>query len=321
MTMVDLGDARIVTDSLHKKFGIKSVKEINKETGLSQNVYENLDITGKWKIISTYGIQGTGAHEQNLNQYDNVGKHDYEIRFTSAGSEYYSGTGYLSNNDKKGKGRVPFEAWDITTGERLLIKSSDWFTVKDTTWDQDPKTMNWKMITVFKSGTPYSEPLPDTSGTLNSNNILIYNFVINGELPQDGTIIRIVTFKPLQAGDKFRITTEKAKLSDLLAGKENVNKISVFPNPYFGGNSIKEPGEQNYVRFTGLPTKAVVRIFTLAGLFVRSINKDGINQYVDWNLKTENGTPVASGIYIAYIDMPGIGEKILKLAVIMGKDY
>jgi hypothetical protein len=42
---------------------------------------------------------------------------------------------------------------------------------------------------------------------------------------------------------------------------------------------------------------------------------------MDWNLKTENGASVASGIYIAYIDMPGIGEKILKLAVVMGKDY
>lgn len=320
MVMVDLKDNKLVNDSLHKKYGIKSVREINQGTGLSQNVYENLDVTGKWKIISTYG--NPGAHEQNLNQYDNIGRDDYEIRFTSSGgSEYYSAPGLLSSNDTKGKGRVPFEVWDITTGERLLIKSADWFTVRDSTWSQDPKTKNWKMITVFRGSTPYSEPLPDTSGTLSSNNILIYNFVINGELPQEGTVIRIVTFKPLLSGDKYRITTQKAKLSDLQTGKDNVNKISVFPNPYFGENSIREPGEQNFVRFTGLPTRAVIRIYTLAGLYVRTIEKDGLNQYMDWNLKTENGTSVASGIYIAYVEMPGIGEKILKLAVIMGKQY
>jgi hypothetical protein len=321
MTLVDLGNTRIVSDSLHKKYGIKSVKEINNETGLNQNVYENLDVTGKWKIISTYGLQGAGFHEQNLNYYDYIGRDDFEFRFTSSGSEYYSAPGYLGNNDTKGKGRVPFEVWDITTGERLFIKSADWFSVKDSTWAQDQKTKNWKMITVFKRNIPYSEPLPDTSGILSNNNILIYNFVINGDLPQEGTTIRIVTFKPLFAGDKFRIKPEKAQLSDLQTGKVNINKISVFPNPYFGGNSIREPGEQNYVRFTGLPTKAVVSIYTLAGLYVRSIEKDGLNQYMDWNLKTENGTPVASGIYIAYIEMPGIGEKILKLAVVMGKDY
>jgi len=321
MTMVDLGDTRILKDSLNKKYGIKSVREVNDETGLFQNVYENLDITGKWKIISTYGIQGAGFHEQNLNYYDYIGRDDYEIRFTSGGSEYYSTTGTIGKNTQKGKGRVPFEVWDITTGERLFIRSADWFTKKDSTWSQDPTTKNWKMITVYRGNLPYSEPLPDTSGILSNNNILIYNFVINGDLPQEGTTIRIVTFKPLFAGDKFRITPAKAQLSNTQAGKENINKISVFPNPYFGGNSIREPGEQNYVRFTGLPTKATIRIYTLAGLFVRSIEKDGINQYMDWNLKTENGASVASGIYIAYIDMPGIGEKILKLAVVMGKDY
>jgi hypothetical protein len=321
MVMVYLTDNKLVSDSLHTKYGIKSVREIDKETGLSQNVYENLDNTGKWKIISTYGIQGAGFHEQNLNQYDNIGRDDYEIRFTSGGSEYYSEPGPLGNNSPKGKGRVPFEVWDITTGERLLIKSADWFMVRDSIWSQDPKTKNWKMITVFRGSLPYIEPLPDTSGLLSSNNILIYNIVLNGDLPQEGTVIRIVTFKPVLPGDKYRITTQKAKLADLQAGKENINKISVFPNPYFGENSIREPGEQNYVRFTGLPTKAVIRIYTLAGLYVRSIEKDGLNQYMDWNLKTENGTSVASGIYIAHIEMPGIGEKILKLAVIMGKEY
>ncbi len=314
MTFVDLKDTKILEDSLFSQYAVKSVKEINKETGVSQNVYENLNSTGKWKITSQYG--------KSINSYsDNLGRDDYEIRFTSGGSEYYSGQGILENNDHKGKGRVPFEIWNISTGERLLIKSADWYKVKDSTWSQDPVTKNWKMITAFRSSFPYSEPLPDTSGVVIDSNIILTGFVINGEMPQEGTLIKIETFKPLITGDKYRIKTEKAKLSDLQTGKVNINKITVFPNPYFGGNSIREPGEQNYVRFTGLPTKTTIRIYTLAGLYVRTIEKDALNQYIDWNLRTENGIPVASGIYIAYIEMPGIGEKILKLAVIMGKDY
>ena len=34
--------------------------------------------------------------------------------------------------------------------------------------------------------------------------------------------------------------------------------------------------------------------------------------YQDWDLKNQNGIPVASGLYIIHIDAPGIGEKIVK---------
>jgi hypothetical protein len=36
-----------------------------------------------------------------------------------------------------------------------------------------------------------------------------------------------------------------------------------------------------------------------------------------WDLANEDGLPVASGLYIAYIDMPDLGTtKILKMAIV-----
>lgn len=50
---------------------------------------------------------------------------------------------------------------------------------------------------------------------------------------------------------------------------------------------------------------------------LRTINKDDIDQFLRWDLANTAGLPVASGLYLAYIDLPDLGEtKILKIAVI-----
>jgi len=51
---------------------------------------------------------------------------------------------------------------------------------------------------------------------------------------------------------------------------------------------------------------------------VKTINHVSTNGQFDfWDLQNDNDYPVASGIYIVYVDMPGLGTtKILKLAVI-----
>jgi hypothetical protein len=39
-----------------------------------------------------------------------------------------------------------------------------------------------------------------------------------------------------------------------------------------------------------------------------------------WDLRNTAGIPVASGMYIAHIDVEDVGEKILKLAVFMPEE-
>jgi hypothetical protein len=47
------------------------------------------------------------------------------------------------------------------------------------------------------------------------------------------------------------------------------------------------------------------------------IEKDDASQNVDWDLTNQYALPVASGVYIAHIDLPDLGkEKILKIALI-----
>jgi hypothetical protein len=99
--------------------------------------------------------------------------------------------------------------------------------------------------------------------------------------------------------------------------KTDVEKINVFPNPYYGVNPQELNKYQRFVTFNHLPTKATIRIFNLAGQTVRVLQKDSPEQFYRWDLNNQASLPVASGIYIVYVDMPDLGTtKILKVAIV-----
>ena len=111
--------------------------------------------------------------------------------------------------------------------------------------------------------------------------------------------------------------TAPAPSSSLDLAKQDIEKINVFPNPYYGANSEELNKYNRFVTFSHLPAKATIRIYNLAGVLVKEIEKSSTTQFERWNLANNSGLPVASGLYIAYIDMPDIGKtKILKVAII-----
>jgi hypothetical protein len=56
----------------------------------------------------------------------------------------------------------------------------------------------------------------------------------------------------------------------------------------------------------------------LDGILIRKIIRNEPDQRKSlekWDLRNDSDIPVASGMYIALVDAPGIGTKILKLAI------
>jgi len=106
------------------------------------------------------------------------------------------------------------------------------------------------------------------------------------------------------------------------AAQKDVDKIVVFPNPYYAVNTEEINKYQKFVTFSHLPDKATLRIFNLAGVLVRTIRKDATGQFQRWDLANESGLPVASGVYIAYIEMPDLGTtKIVKFSIIQERQF
>ncbi len=119
------------------------------------------------------------------------------------------------------------------------------------------------------------------------------------------------------ASDVFTFSSTANTSSTSLA-KEDVGNINVFPNPYYGFHSRELSPTNKYVTFSHLPDKATIRIFDLSGVLVKTIDHISTSgQFDTWDLQNDNNLPVASGIYIVYVDMPDLGTtKILKLAII-----
>jgi len=169
--------------------------------------------------------------------------------------------------------------------------------------------------------------LPDNSGRLDDrdfpgNSVFrAGKIVISGDLPAEGTVIRFTTWKPLAPDDIFSVIAVQPNREDFEVAKSSTAEISVFPNPYYGANPLERDKYQRFVRFTNLPTQATIRIFSLAGVYIQRLEKNDDTQWIDWDLRNKDLIPVASGIYIAHIEMPNIGEKILKLAVIIETQY
>ena len=123
-------------------------------------------------------------------------------------------------------------------------------------------------------------------------------------------------------GTVFTFTPATPAIGDQTLAAADVDRVNVFPNPYIGFNPQEANKYQRFVTFTHMPRAAVVRIFNLAGVLVRTLKKDDPTQFFQWDLRNESGFPVGAGMYIAYIDMPDVGKtKTLKLGIIPEQQF
>ena len=155
------------------------------------------------------------------------------------------------------------------------------------------------------------------------NTTWVYFFYQGGaSVWSTGDVMKITIGNTVVAGeDEFEFSVTAETYSEALA-KENVDKINVFPNPYLGVNTAETSRYSHFVTFSHLPPKANIRIFDMSGTLVRTIEKDDPSQFTRWDLQNQNQLPVASGMYIAHIELPGLGEsRILKLAVIQEQQF
>ena len=103
-----------------------------------------------------------------------------------------------------------------------------------------------------------------------------------------------------------------ATKGDALAAEGSLDLINVVPNPYFAYSGYETTQLDNRVRITNLPQKCVINIYTVGGTLVRQYTKDDIKSYVDWDLKNYAGIPIAGGLYLIYVKVDGVGEKVVK---------
>lgn len=139
--------------------------------------------------------------------------------------------------------------------------------------------------------------------------------------PKKGDIYFVKTYKPFEKGDKFKFSTKEAVL-DQRTAQDKLADIYVVPNPYVAYSASEQPGRsptqrgERDLQFRNLPPKCTIRIYTLVGELVQTIEKDDLSSMAHWDLLSNEAQKVAYGVYIYHVDAPGIGEKIGRFAVI-----
>ncbi len=66
------------------------------------------------------------------------------------------------------------------------------------------------------------------------------------------------------------------------------------------------------VKITNLPDVCTIKIYTVNGKLVRTFKKDSPITSVDWDLNNHAGIPIAGGVYLIHVDVPDVGEVVLK---------
>jgi len=124
----------------------------------------------------------------------------------------------------------------------------------------------------------------------------------------------------LESGQFMNRTTRAAHLT---RPPKTLADARVVPNPYHvNARDMQFVGEPDKIMFMNLPPTCTIRIYTESGDLVRSIVHDDGSGDEPWgNLPeehsaTQEGQIISSGIYIALIETPDGGNKILKFVVV-----
>ncbi|OUU15503.1 MAG: hypothetical protein CBC05_10480 [Crocinitomicaceae bacterium TMED45] len=102
------------------------------------------------------------------------------------------------------------------------------------------------------------------------------------------------------------------RVNEVTVLEEMLEEINVVPNPYYAYSQYETNKLDNRVKIVNLPEVCTVRIYNLSGTLIRTYDKADPLTFVDWDLKNEANVPIAGGVYIIHIDVPGVGQAIRK---------
>jgi hypothetical protein len=133
----------------------------------------------------------------------------------------------------------------------------------------------------------------------------------------DGDEFLIIPAKVNSAADTYTFT---ATAPTLTTTEADLNAIKAVPNPfYLYGPYDPSPGNKQ-IYWHHLPQQCTITIYNLSGELMRTLDKNDASALAYWDLLTEKGLPVASGIYIWVVDAPGFGQKVGKMAIFMEQE-
>jgi hypothetical protein len=134
--------------------------------------------------------------------------------------------------------------------------------------------------------------------------------------PGSADTMFVNTLRPFYVGDAYEIST-----ANYLASRStyNLDDVNVVPNPYYL-RAMWDTNEFNrWVNFTHLPSRCTIRIFTISGLLIRTLEHDVADDEGTerWDLLTDENAHCTSGLYVYQVEDAQTGDtKVGKFAIV-----
>lgn len=110
----------------------------------------------------------------------------------------------------------------------------------------------------------------------------------------------------------FNMDDMAAKKGVISSMPSVLDDINIVPNPYYAQSAYEVTNLDNVVKIINLPRDCQVKIFNMSGTLVRSYDKASDQTWIDWDLTNMSAVPIAGGVYIIHVNVPNVGEKVLK---------
>lgn len=123
---------------------------------------------------------------------------------------------------------------------------------------------------------------------------------------------------------EFNLDAFKPSVENKEVAETALDLINVVPNPYYAYSAYETRRFDNIVKVTNVPAKCTITIYSLDGRFIRQYVRDenpgvisgALNEQVvtsvEWDLKNAKGIPVSAGVYLIHVNVPGVGERVIK---------
>ncbi len=217
---------------------------------------------------------------------------------------------------------VDYAFWDLTGPDFVSPTSTE-----PASFSADPAIRESDLIIL-------REPkVGDETGAPTITWRITLNFVAPDRInPREGDVANILTRKPFLRNDVFEFSAVGPK-TVALDPDSLMDRIRVVPNPYVATNQFEALNAfstgrgPRAIKFINLPPQCTLRIFSVNGRLIRSLQlhegsndnltaADLMNGTLTWDLMSDDQLTVSYGVYLYHVEAPGFGEKTGTFAII-----
>ncbi|MEW5925246.1 MAG: T9SS type A sorting domain-containing protein, partial [Candidatus Zixiibacteriota bacterium] len=197
---------------------------------------------------------------------------------------------------------LPFEVWNVTFGYQVLAEIYD--QDFDQVWEPEDRDYIVIVNTPYDGG-PHPEAFPYNHAWFFRISDTDTNIAVGDVLTVEGAPVN-------GADDVFTFKTDGVNSS---AAQSEMSRIKVVPDPYLGRAEWEVSRFYRRLEFVNLPEICTIRIYTLSGDLVKTLQHDENGGTEAWDMLSEDGLGISSGVYLYHVESQ-FGDKIGRFAVI-----